>query len=762
MLGAVAAIMASPLAESTVVFRMVNDFENFISKHGKKNQPSLIGNVTRELAFDDSSYACSNYEGNSGGCDSVFSTNSPIASSDAFRQSQLKKRHHEAELITSKSKVSRLESKLSELESSNKLFKIQYEKQVDAIKLEQQNDKEKFDEMRKQLMHKTAKEAESQQELQKLKKLLGTTKMKYEKQINELQKDWTDTKSGLDEQVAQLNEAVFMLERDLHREQFEKGALQSDLESSEVQLQQYSKKSIDVTRYMQEAEKATEEANEARRHIKKLESELTRYEDAGKLIKILEGEVSKMQELESENKHLKESNRILCLREDNVMILIEELDNSRKIIEKLEKQAQALLKYQLENEDLQQEVSAWQRVIVVGRDSHMSPHSVAEAVSQLQRQNTLLLDQVGCLTNDNNSLEKNKISLEGEVKNVKAELENSRIRFKQNSDQIRHLQRKLLLVSKERDVCRDLLDNYSKESTLVSSQLEIDRTLKLETIVEGYKNTVESLESSLNLAREQLIKIGCQSGDEFFKEQDRMKTEMNLLKSKISTYESDIRQLQEEKKLLELRIEYDTIKGEINPLTTRVIHLASNPVSWARQRQTEELELLKKENEVLKQRLKVLEESGPFAEDITIQVEQKLKEAPPTQVLENLQGQLLAAEAKNKRLMEAFKKISNEFREVTCVLLGYNIELPFSSQYKLSNMYAESPDDYLLFSKNENNELHLLETPYSHVLADKIELYLHQNHSIPAFLSNLTLDLFNSQTVIASTIASDITDTTSY
>ena len=62
-----------------------------------------------------------------------------------------------------------------------------------------------------------------------------------------------------------------------------------------------------------------------------------------------------------------------------------------------------------------------------------------------------------------------------------------------------------------------------------------------------------------------------------------------------------------------------------------------------------------------------------------------------------LKAQVTSAELKNKRLMEVFKKTSQNFREVCYALLGYRIDLVSDNQYKLQNMYAESPEDILLF-----------------------------------------------------------------
>lgn len=94
--------------------------------------------------------------------------------------------------------------------------------------------------------------------------------------------------------------------------------------------------------------------------------------------------------------------------------------------------------------------------------------------------------------------------------------------------------------------------------------------------------------------------------------------------------------------------------------------------------------------------------------------------------------------------MEAFKKTSQVFREVTCNLTGYQIDgLANSNQFRLTPIYAESTDDYLLFQRDESGEMHLLATPFSAQLTDLMDLHLRQQNSIPVFLAALLMDLFS-------------------
>lgn len=52
-----------------------------------------------------------------------------------------------------------------------------------------------------------------------------------------------------------------------------------------------------------------------------------------------------------------------------------------------------------------------------------------------------------------------------------------------------------------------------------------------------------------------------------------------------------------------------------------------------------------------------------------------------------------------QRLKEVFKKTSSEFRDCVYNLLGYKVDRLQNKGglFRLSSMYAESPNDYLLF-----------------------------------------------------------------
>jgi len=106
----------------------------------------------------------------------------------------------------------------------------------------------------------------------------------------------------------------------------------------------------------------------------------------------------------------------------------------------------------------------------------------------------------------------------------------------------------------------------------------------------------------------------------------------------------------------------------------------------------------------------------------------------------------------NQRLKDMFKERITCFREAVYLLTGYKIDLYSADpsngghpRLRLRSMYAENPDDSLLFQW-KGSTLELIETEFAKKLDPRLFTMLSVSNSVPAFLSNVTLELFESQT----------------
>ncbi|CAM9232727.1 unnamed protein product [Heterosigma akashiwo] len=102
----------------------------------------------------------------------------------------------------------------------------------------------------------------------------------------------------------------------------------------------------------------------------------------------------------------------------------------------------------------------------------------------------------------------------------------------------------------------------------------------------------------------------------------------------------------------------------------------------------------------------------------------------------------------NQRLKEMFKEQIARFREAVYLLFGYKLDMGGAHarpKLRLRSMFAENESDDLLFQWGKGG-LELCETDFATKIDRKVFVYLHQCNSVPAFLSNVTLNLFEAQT----------------
>jgi mitotic spindle assembly checkpoint protein MAD1 len=109
----------------------------------------------------------------------------------------------------------------------------------------------------------------------------------------------------------------------------------------------------------------------------------------------------------------------------------------------------------------------------------------------------------------------------------------------------------------------------------------------------------------------------------------------------------------------------------------------------------------------------------------------------------------------NQRLKEMFRERITCFREAVYLLTGYKIDLHSPDgtvgaahpRLKLRSMYAEDPEDALLFQWR-GDSLELMETPFAKNIDPRLLSILRGTNSVPAFLANVTLELFEKQTFV--------------
>uniref|UniRef100_A0A6Q2YXD5 Mitotic spindle assembly checkpoint protein MAD1 n=1 Tax=Esox lucius TaxID=8010 RepID=A0A6Q2YXD5_ESOLU len=436
------------------------------------------------------------------------------------------------------------------------------------------------------------------------------------------------------------------------------------------------------------------------------------------IVKNIKSEVAKVPEMEKALRQLREENIYLRETRENVTLLKEETEGLRRKVERMEK-----LKEEMVTMELEKEVCVCVPVCACGGGANKTESRL------IQQREIALKQQNYTLTSGCRSVERSKADLQGEllVQRSKA-LEEQKKRETQES-LVRRLQKRVLLLTKERDGMRSILESYDSELSTNDYTPQLTRRLReAEDVLSKTQNHNAEME-----VRGDTV---CRSAVD---------------KDRIEELEAERQRLEEQNNVLELRLERHDLEGDYDPVKTKVLHLGQNPTSMAKKQRLEEVEALREEVQCLREHLRSLQTGGavPAAVgDLGVTVN-----LPPSQEILDLRKQIESAELKNQRLKEVFQKKIQEFRTVCYVLTGYQIDITTQNQYRLTSLYAEHMDDSLLFKASggavgSGGNMQLMETDFSRTLGEMVDLHLHHQKSIPAFLSAVTLDLFSRQTTM--------------
>ncbi|XP_053712054.1 mitotic spindle assembly checkpoint protein MAD1 [Synchiropus splendidus] len=499
--------------------------------------------------------------------------------------------------------------------------------------------------------------------------------------------------------------------------------------------------------------------------IKELERRLALQEEDVLIVKTVQAEVARVPDLEKELKRLREDNAFLRQSRENCSLLKEEVEGLRRKLERMEKTKVELVNAELEKERLAEKLQAWENLGPSSGLNIRKPEDLSREVIQIQQREITLKEQNYSLNSRIRNLERVQSELQAELSQHHGKTLEEQKKKETQDLHFRRLQKRLLLLTKERDGMRGILESYDSELAPTEYTPQLSKRLKeaeemlvktqshnseLEAQLTQVQEEVGSLKVQLQTREMELVTLRKQQPSTLDKNNAFTKEEFDILRQKIEDLEAERQRLEEQNNILELRLERNNLQGDYDPVKTRVLHFKMNPTTVAKQQRQQDVESLHEEVTRLREVLRSLQEGGVLAQS---QLDGGLSSStilnlPPSKEVLDLRKQMESAELKNQRLKEVFQKKIQEFRTVCYVLTGYQMDITTENQYRLSSVYAENMEDCLLFRKGPNGSMLLMETEFSKTLGEMVALHLHHQKSIPAFLSAVTLDLFSRQTAM--------------
>ncbi|XP_045546615.1 mitotic spindle assembly checkpoint protein MAD1 isoform X2 [Salmo salar] len=670
-----------------------------------------------------------------------------------------------AEKVQSKTQLIQMDQEKRQMEISHKRARIELEKNATLSARDFEREVDRNQDLLGRIRRLEEREAESSQSLSEkveANRALRRTVESLNRRVEE-RDGWLNTSnqmvSGLKDEIRDLKQQIQTRDNTISKQTLENQGLQ---EHVELQHRKYQ----EVSQRCQALQSASSSCSDHELKIKELERKLALQEQDVVIVKNMRSEVARVPDMDKELRQLREENVYLRETRENVILLKEETEGLRRKVERMEKMKEEMVNVELEKEKLSQKLQAWENLGQSTGLNIRTPEDLSREVIQIQQREITVKQHNYTLTSSCRSVERSKADLQGELLSLRSKaLEEQKKRETQES-LVRRLQKRVLLLTKERDGMRAILESYDSELSSSDYTPQLSRRLReAEDILTKTQNHNTEMEVLLTKAQEEAgaLKQQVQTMelelDVMKKQQDSVaegnplatNEEVNTLRLNIEELEGERQRLEEQNNVLELRLERHNLQGDYNPVKTKVLHFSLNPTSMAKQQRVEEVEALRAEVECLREHLRSLQTGGAIT--LAAAAGETSLSLPPSQEVLDLRKQMESAELKNQRLKEVFQRKIQEFRTVCYVLTGYQIDITTENQYRLTSVYAEHMDDSLLFKASggvvgSGGSMQLMETDFSKTLREMVDLHLHHQKSIPAFLSAVTLDLFSRQTTV--------------
>ncbi|XP_046522435.1 mitotic spindle assembly checkpoint protein MAD1 isoform X2 [Equus quagga] len=618
-----------------------------------------------------------------------------------------------AEQIRSKSHLIQMEREKMQMELSHKRARVELERAASTSARSYEREVDRNQELLTRIRQLQEREAEVEEKMKEQQERSRLCKQSLDVASKKL-REKEDSLAEAGETISALKGRVSELQWSVMNQEMQVRSLESEKQELKEQLDLQHKKWQEANQKIQELQASQEVRADQEQRIKDLEQKLSLQEQDAVIVKNMKSELVRLPKMERELKQLREEN--VCLREmrETNGLLREELEGLRRKLGRQEKMQENLVDLELEKERLLAKLQSWERLDQTMGLSIRTPEDLSRFIVQLQQREFALKDRNSSITCSARGLEKVRQQLQEEVRQVSSQLLEERKRRETHEALARRLQKRVLLLTKERDGMRAILGSYDSELTPAEYSPQLTRRMReAEDMVQKVHAHSSEVEAQLSQALEELggqkqradmlemeLKmLKSQSGpaDQSFL---FSREEVNSLRSKVEELEGARSRLEEDKKMLEMRLERLTLQGDYDPSRTKVLHLRMNPASAARQHQHEEHAQLQEECERLRELVRALERGGPVPAGL-----EATAALPSSKEVTELKKQVESAELKNQRLKEVFQTKIQEFRKVCYALTGYQIDITTESQYRLTSMYAEHKADSLIFKGPARNQL---------------------------------------------------------
>ena len=504
--------MFSP-SEPTHVGRMVGAYQSSVrrSTSGSGLPPPGKRSLATRLAFDDTmeeedkSPSKITRLGNDPFNSALGSKRFASANSGALAQIQEENESVKAQLRALKAELAGAIASTASAESKVKkveleLRKEQLDREAEKAKLlrEGRDDKEKVESFKLKIKRMSEQEKEQRMEDSLTRRQSIDRTHELEVKVRKLREE----KEELEEEVSKVRGDLWC------RASISKDEWREEVQENKIKVSELEEK-VDVltieNQHLQEKKEAGEAAvvelvrvkeELARASLKagRLEGELRANQEAVMQRQVMKDKLERFCDLERENVSLRKRNQLLVETAENSALLKEQVEQQKSEVERLEERVKEVDKLRADLEVAQSSGKEWAEVVrgwwltqderemLKGREVGVA--LAKEAVRKWQEKELQLVSQVTGLGAREKELEEKVTEKEESLKCEKSNIAKVRAEQEEQTRLLKRLQRKLLLVTKERDSYKGVLDSYEKEVTLSGQEMDKERFAAQEKTLE--------------------------------------------------------------------------------------------------------------------------------------------------------------------------------------------------------------------------------------------------------------------------------------
>ncbi|EEY69248.1 mitotic spindle assembly checkpoint protein MAD1, putative [Phytophthora infestans T30-4] len=683
--------------------------------------------------------------------------NTPNKSNSRFSPEYVRQLHERKQAVETDSarkiKRQRLEiesmavSKNEELKREVQMLKIQLETNSQRHQIALKERDVQLDQLRRQLKFAVTEEEETRTELKNVINEHSSEKLQLEKKVVELEAQLELVEGKLNEWKEKALEATSQLRSKSRQSEMKIQLLQYELEAAQdsSSTSSQSEDNIFESKIRLLESQLKEKSLEAEHAASSLLGAQETLENAKEVRELNE----QIMQLQSTERKLKAELVDLIEASRSSSILQEKLyQTTQKLQQSEERNSQALKRVEAAMlvEEAHKQFYDYFEPIVKEANSGVSLEDLknrpATAVIDLYkaRQNAfeILLEQKSNMEIQRRRLEKQCEKLQSDLitssnKCAKLEIQLTETQEKMNgsNDVVAHL-RKLNTELIE------ILETYGKDpDDQEANELSTKRVALLESSLKQSQELLKGMESTQkSMATPAAVK-------KYEARIERLEKALADAKQENGNLTKHLEKAEMELAVFEKRLG----RGEFNVETTKIVHLAVNPTRELLQSKAKssDIEKLRQENEALRARLSKLtdgEDTEVSRSSASCSNQDKLTTTTSYDTVEGLKKL-------NQRLKQVFGDQIRQYREAVYLLTGYKVDLRKSNGMellRLRSVYAEHDDDELLVRMEANGSLELLDSEFCSQINQRVFAYLTTCRSFPAFLSTLTLHLFEKQT----------------